>query len=57
MQHCRRYTHDRKQFGSRIGDFQATQFRLADMATDLAASRLMVRAAAAALDAKVGSEF
>jgi hypothetical protein len=41
----------RKQFGRPLKDFQALQFRLADMATDLEAARLMVRRAAAALDA------
>ena len=44
------YTKDRKQFGRSIADFQATQFKLADMATELEAARLMVRNAAAALD-------
>ncbi|HEX4302416.1 MAG TPA: isobutyryl-CoA dehydrogenase [Rhizomicrobium sp.] len=44
------YTKDRKQFGRPIADFQASQFKLADMATELEASRLMIRAAAAALD-------
>src|SRR5882757_8684432 len=44
------YVKDRKQFGRPIGDFQATQFKLADMATELEASRLMIRSAAAALD-------
>jgi alkylation response protein AidB-like acyl-CoA dehydrogenase len=42
----------RRQFGRPLRDFQALQFKLADMATDLEASRLMVRRAAAALDAK-----
>ncbi len=37
---------DRKQFGRAIADFQATQFKLADMATELEASRLMIRSAA-----------
>jgi alkylation response protein AidB-like acyl-CoA dehydrogenase len=41
----------RKQFGRPLRDFQALQFKLADMATDLEAARLMVRAAAASLDA------
>ncbi len=41
----------RKQFGKPLAEFQALQFRLADMATDLEAARLMVRNAAAALDA------
>ena len=42
----------RKQFGQALADFQALQFRLADMATELDAARLMVRRAAAALDAR-----
>jgi alkylation response protein AidB-like acyl-CoA dehydrogenase len=44
------YTKDRKQFGRPIADFQASQFKLADMATELEAARLMVRNAASALD-------
>ena len=44
------YALERKQFGARIADFQNTQFRLADMATELEASRLMIYAAADALD-------
>jgi alkylation response protein AidB-like acyl-CoA dehydrogenase len=44
------YTKDRKQFGRPVADFQASQFKLADMATELEASRLMIRNAAAALD-------
>lgn len=44
------YTKDRKQFGKAIAEFQASQFKLADMATELEASRLMIRNAAAALD-------
>ncbi|MEQ8586238.1 MAG: acyl-CoA dehydrogenase family protein [Thalassobaculaceae bacterium] len=46
------YVKDRKAFGRAISDFQATQFRLADMATELDAARLMVHRAAASLDAK-----
>jgi len=42
----------RKQFGTPIASFQNTQFKLADMAVDLASSRLMVRNAAKLLDAK-----
>jgi len=42
----------RHQFGQPLKDFQALQFRLADMATELEAARLMVHRAAAALDAK-----
>jgi alkylation response protein AidB-like acyl-CoA dehydrogenase len=44
------YARDRKQFGRPIADFQASQFKLADMATELEAARLMIRSAAAALD-------
>jgi alkylation response protein AidB-like acyl-CoA dehydrogenase len=46
------YVQERKQFGKRIADFQNTQFQLADMATDLAASRTLLHAAAKKLDAK-----
>jgi len=46
------YTSTRKQFGRAIGDFQVSQFKLADMATELDASRLMVYRAASMLDAK-----
>ncbi|MFA7552780.1 MAG: acyl-CoA dehydrogenase family protein [Spongiibacteraceae bacterium] len=46
------YTQQRKQFGSAIAGFQATQFKLADMATDLVAARQMVRLAAFKLDSK-----
>ena len=47
-----RYVLERKQFGQPIADFQATQFKLADMATELDAARLMIWRAAALLDAK-----
>jgi alkylation response protein AidB-like acyl-CoA dehydrogenase len=46
------YVRDRRQFGRTIAEFQATQFKLADMATKLEAARLLVRSAAAALDAR-----
>jgi alkylation response protein AidB-like acyl-CoA dehydrogenase len=42
------YMRERKQFGSRLADFQALRFRIADFATDLEAARLMVRRAASA---------
>jgi alkylation response protein AidB-like acyl-CoA dehydrogenase len=42
----------RKQFGVPLSDFQGLQWRLADMATELDAARLMVRRAAHALDSK-----
>ncbi|MGH8429143.1 MAG: acyl-CoA dehydrogenase family protein, partial [Solimonas sp.] len=48
---ARDYVRSRKQFGKAIADFQATQFKLADMATALEAARLMVYHAAAKLDA------
>jgi alkylation response protein AidB-like acyl-CoA dehydrogenase len=41
---------ERRQFGRRLADFQALQFRLADMATELEAARLMVHRAAGKLD-------
>jgi isobutyryl-CoA dehydrogenase len=41
---------ERHQFGRPLAEFQALQFKLADMATELAAARLMVWRAAAALD-------
>jgi alkylation response protein AidB-like acyl-CoA dehydrogenase len=46
------YVKDRKQFGQAIADFQATQFKLADMETETQAARMMLYAAAKALDAK-----
>jgi alkylation response protein AidB-like acyl-CoA dehydrogenase len=45
------YVKERRQFGSALAEFQNTQFRLADMATELEAARLMVWRAAAKLDA------
>ena len=51
LQHAQQYMHERKQFGKPIASFQALQFKLADMATELVAARQMVRMAAAKLDA------
>lgn len=48
---AQQYMQDRKQFGKSIASFQALQFKLADMATELVAARQMVRLAAAKLDA------
>jgi len=48
---ARRYLGERHQFGQPLAAFQALRFRLADMATELEAARLMVWRAAAALDA------
>ncbi|NPU93166.1 MAG: acyl-CoA dehydrogenase [Gammaproteobacteria bacterium] len=47
---AQRYLNERKQFGRALADFQALQFKLADMATDLVAARQMVRLAACKLD-------
>ncbi|AZS21653.1 acyl-CoA dehydrogenase [Caulobacter sp. FWC26] len=46
------YLETRNQFGRPLKNFQALQFKLADMATELEAARLMVRRAAHALDSK-----
>ena len=44
------YSQSRRQFGRPIGDFQGIQFKLADMAADLEAARLLVYQAACAHD-------
>jgi alkylation response protein AidB-like acyl-CoA dehydrogenase len=46
------YAKERQAFGKPIGDFQATQFKLADMATELEAARALLYEAARRLDAK-----
>jgi len=51
LAHAQRYIQERKQFGKPLAGFQALQFKLADMATDLVAARQMVRLAATKLDA------
>lgn len=48
-----KYTKERTQFGKSISDFQNTQFMLADMATELEASRMMIYRAADMLDKKL----
>ena len=48
---ARRHMIERRQFGRPIAEFQALQFKLADMVTELVAARQMVRLAAARLDA------
>ena len=45
-----KYAKERKQFGQAIADFQAIQFKLADMATEIAAARLLVYHAASLAD-------
>src|SRR5260370_10432212 len=47
---ARGYMLERRQFGTLLADFQALQFKLADMATELDSARLMLRPAAASLD-------
>jgi hypothetical protein len=47
---ARAHLQERRQFGRRLAAFQALQFKLADMATELEAARLMVHRAAALLD-------
>ncbi len=51
LSHAQRYMQERKQFGKTLASFQALQFKLADMATELVAARQMVRLAASKLDA------
>jgi len=46
------YMKERKQFGTRLADFQALQFRIADYATDLEAARLLLHRAAVAVGDK-----
>ncbi len=48
---AKEYIQTRSQFGKPIGAFQASQFKIADMATELEASRMMLYRAAAAIDA------
>ena len=49
--HAARYAQERRQFGKAIAEFQAVQFALAQMATDIEAARLMVYNAARLKDA------
>jgi alkylation response protein AidB-like acyl-CoA dehydrogenase len=47
-----RYSGERTAFGKALNDFQGTQFKLADMATEIEAARVFLYHAAARLDAK-----
>ena len=47
---AQKYMNEREQFGKKIGEFQALQFKLADMTTELVAARQMVRLAATKID-------
>ncbi|ANB17049.1 Acyl-CoA dehydrogenase [Dokdonella koreensis DS-123] len=51
---ARRYMGERRQFGKKLAEFQALQFKLADMATQLVAARQMVHTAARKFDAGSG---
>ncbi len=58
--HAARYAKERKQFGRAIADFQAMQFQLAEMATDIEAARLLVYNAARLADTRTfgaGADF
>ncbi|MGR5134374.1 acyl-CoA dehydrogenase family protein [Vibrio alfacsensis] len=50
LNHAAQYMQERKQFGKPLAQFQALQFKLADMATELVAARQLVRYAASKLD-------
>ncbi|WP_256936631.1 acyl-CoA dehydrogenase family protein [Vibrio diabolicus] len=50
LEQATQYIQERKQFGKPLAQFQALQFKLADMATELAAARQLVRYAASKLD-------
>jgi len=50
-----RYTSERQQFGQSVLSFQATQFKVADLATQIEAARQMVWTAARAIDAGIGN--
>jgi alkylation response protein AidB-like acyl-CoA dehydrogenase len=52
-EYATRYTQERKQFGKPIAEFQAIQFQIAQMATEIEAARLMVYNAARMKDAGV----
>jgi butyryl-CoA dehydrogenase/short/branched chain acyl-CoA dehydrogenase len=51
--HAAKYAQERKQFGKPIAEFQAVQFTLAEMATEIEATRLLVYNAARLKDAKL----
>lgn len=50
LNHAQAYMLEREQFGKTLASFQALQFKLADMVTELVAARQMVRLAATKLD-------
>ena len=52
LKRAKEYAGEREQFGKKLAQFQALQFKLADMATELEAAKLMIYQAAAKVDAK-----
>ncbi|MEQ9226888.1 MAG: isobutyryl-CoA dehydrogenase [Parvibaculum sp.] len=52
LKRAKDYLGEREQFGKKLAQFQALQFKLADMATELEAARLMIYQAATKVDAK-----
>jgi alkylation response protein AidB-like acyl-CoA dehydrogenase len=55
FEHALKYSQERKQFGQAIGEFQAVQFLLAELATEIETSRLLTYNAARLRD--VGASF
>lgn len=53
LKRAKAYLGEREQFGKKLAQFQALQFKLADMATELEAAKLMIYQAAAKVDAKM----
>ncbi|MBX3496922.1 MAG: isobutyryl-CoA dehydrogenase [Parvibaculum sp.] len=52
LKRAQAYLGEREQFGKKLSQFQALQFKLADMATELEAARLMIMQAATKVDAR-----
>ncbi len=52
LEKATQYMGERKAFGKSLAQFQALQFKLADMATELEAARMLLYSAASKLDAK-----
>ena len=50
LEEAQNYMNEREQFGKKISEFQAMQFKIADMVTELVAARTMTRLAASKVD-------
>ena len=50
LEEAQKYMNEREQFGKKISEFQAMQFKIADMVTELVAARTMTRLAASKID-------